>query len=64
MILFSYDQIIKKLILSLKYYHIKDISLFLAERLANYITTNPLINLNHTGITYIPIHWIKKLFKK
>jgi predicted amidophosphoribosyltransferase len=43
MIAFSYNQIIKKLIMSLKYYHKKDIAKYLAERLYYLLLTNELI---------------------
>ncbi len=64
MILFSYNQIIKKLILALKYYHIKDTSKFLAQRMANYLLTNKNIDLSNVAISYVPTHWKRKIFQK
>lgn len=64
MIAFQYSKAIKKLILSLKYYHHYDIASFLAEKLALLIQTNPaLMQAKHEQklfISYVPSHRRKK----
>lgn len=64
MIAFSYNQLLKKLIISLKYYHNKDVAKFLSERLHNLFLTNDKIDFSKVIVTYVPTFWSRKLFKK
>jgi ComF family protein len=62
---FRYKDILKKIILKLKYYHKKDLWSFLAERLKYLILTNQEIQNNKDIIlTSIPSHWYRKYFIK
>jgi predicted amidophosphoribosyltransferase len=63
-ILFSYNQVVKKLILSLKYFHIADIAKFLAYRMYNYILTVPELNNKEIIVTNVPAHRFRKYFIK
>lgn len=68
MVVFQYTQLIKKLILSLKYYHKKDVAQFLAKRVALLILTNPTlqhaIHQHKLFVTYVPSHWRRRRFVK
>ena len=64
MIAFSYNQVIKKLIISLKYYHNKDVAKFLSERLYNLFLTNDVIDFSNVIITFVPTFWSRKIIKK
>jgi len=65
-IAFSYSNLIKKLILWLKYKHQKDIADFLSDRLILLLQTNPKIDINNwsTIITHIPAHRYREHFTK
>lgn len=69
-ICFAYNDIIKKSILKLKYYHKKSIADFLAKQLEMWFHSNPTllnqININHweTIITWVPSHRIRRYFVK
>lgn len=70
MIAFHYDQILKKLIIWLKYFHKKDLANFLADRLFLLIETNQILQyarwvLNRKIIlTYVPSHRYRHYFIK
>lgn len=65
---FSYSNVIKKLILDLKYYHHKDIADFLGDKLILALQSNPKITHNIKNspviITDIPSHRYRKHFIK
>ncbi len=65
---FSYTQLIKKLILKLKYYHKKNLGNFLAERLELAIICNQTIERQkqkrNIKITFIPSHRFRQYFIK
>ncbi len=65
---FAYSDLLKKLILQLKYYHRYDVASFLADRLALVIQTNrTLQKLSHTKktiISSIPSHRYRQYFTK
>ncbi len=66
---FSYNNIIKKLILKLKYFHKKTIAEFIAKQLKLFIVSNQSIildinNSEKTIITWIPSHRIRKYIIK
>ncbi len=62
---FRYKDILKKIILKLKYYHRKDFWKFLAERLKYLILTNQEIQTDkNTILTPVPSHWYRKYFVK
>ncbi len=67
-IAFMYDALLKKLILRLKYFHKKDISGFLVERLAIAIQSNEIfmkrISVSTGIITHIPSHRYRRHFIK
>jgi len=52
---FSYQDLVKKLILQLKYYHKSDVADFLTERLALAISTNKSLP-SRFKISYVPSH--------
>lgn len=52
---FSYQDLIKKLILQLKYYHKSDVANFLTDRLVLAISTNKTLP-NKFKISYVPSH--------
>lgn len=65
---FSYQKILKKLILKIKFYHKKDLARFLAERMALLVQLNTYL-ANAWGqktlvISYVPSHWYRKYFQK
>lgn len=62
-IAFSYQDLIKRLILKLKYYHKSDIADFLAHRLILAMQSNKKIHEN-IRLTYIPSHWFRHYFVK
>ena len=68
-VLFLFEPLIKKLILWLKYYHRRDISAFLGERLAlalqshEYLSQSLILNSQFL-ITYVPSHRIRKYITK
>ena len=68
MVAFVYTDMIKKLILWLKFGHRYDISWFLAERLAMLVITNPTIKQaqqrNTLIVSYVPAHRRRRLMKK
>jgi ComF family protein len=68
MIAFNYSHLIKKLILSLKYYHIYSIADFFAQKIALLCSCNYLLNQdrenNQTLITSVPSHRYRRLFIK
>ncbi len=65
---FAYKDWLKKLILRLKYYHKKDVTDFLVERLALAIQTNQILSsliTSHSSlITSVPSHRYRKYFIK
>jgi ComF family protein len=62
---FRYKNILKKIILKLKYYHKKDFWEFLAERLKYLVLINPEIqNEKNIILTSIPSYWYRKYFVK
>ena len=68
MIAFRYSHFIKKLILSLKYYHVYSIADFFAQKLSllcscNYLLGQDIEN-NQTLITYVPSHRYRRIFIK
>lgn len=68
MIPFAYTDIIKKLIIKLKYFHKKDISGFLWERLSIALQINETFQrhtaYNKVFITYVPTHRYREHFIK
>ena len=62
MIPFAYTDLIKKLILKLKYAHKKDIGWFLAERLALAVYCNS--ELKNIIVSYVPTHWRRQYIVK
>jgi len=60
---FAYTDILKKLIIRLKYFHKKDISDFLVDRLVIAIRANQDLNTNLV-ISFIPSHRYRKYFIK
>ena len=65
-IVFSYQDWIKKLVLKLKYYHRKDTGNFLAERLAIAIQINQNLTFYRSNglISYVPSHRYRHYFIK
>ncbi|MDR2190492.1 MAG: double zinc ribbon domain-containing protein [Candidatus Peribacteria bacterium] len=63
---FSYETLLKKLIIKVKFGHKKDIISFLAERLALLVQTNTLLKNQHSPliITFVPSHWRRKYLEK
>lgn len=65
---FSYQTLLKKLILKLKFQHKKDIASFLAERGGLLVQLNPYLAsaLQHGSllVSYVPSHWYRKYFQK
>ena len=67
---FSYDQTLKNLIFRLKYFHKKNISEFLAQRLFLVIQTNQILQYQTNVlkqkifISYVPSHRYRKYFVK
>ncbi len=65
---FSYQNILKKLILKLKFQHKRDIASFLAERAALLVQTNPylspLLKQKKLAISFVPSHRYRKYFQK
>lgn len=65
---FSYKNLLKKLILKLKFYHKKDIGLFMAERLALLVQTNgylaSALEKQELFISWVPSHRIRHYFQK
>lgn len=60
---FKYSWLLKKLILKLKYYHQKDITDFLAQRL-NVVLSTTSIEKENSIISSVPSHWTRKYFIK
>jgi len=70
---FSYSNVLKKLIIQLKYHHKKEIAEFLAQRVFRAIESNQAlqaqikkyeINNQNTIITFVPAHRYKEIFIK
>lgn len=65
---FSYQNILKKLILKLKFFHKRDIAFFLAERAALLLQINPylssLLEQKKLLISFVPSHRYRKYFQK
>jgi ComF family protein len=65
---FSYQELMKKLILKVKFGHKKDVVPFLAERLALLVQTNgkltPLLESKQLFISFVPSHWRRKYLEK
>lgn len=62
---FKYQEVLKKIILKLKYYHKKNFSEFLADRLKYLVLTHPEIkDKKNIILTSIPSHWYRKFFVK
>lgn len=65
---FRYDNILKKLIMKLKYFHKKDISGFLVERLSIALQTNESFQKNlknfQAYISFVPTHRRREYFIK
>ncbi len=66
---FAYTSVLKTLIIKLKYFHKKDISNFLIDRLDIALQTNQTLQRQQykhpqTFITYIPSHWTRKYIIK
>lgn len=68
MVAFVYTDMIKRLILGLKFAHRYDIAWFLAERLGMLVTTHPIISQaqknNTLIVSYVPSHRRRRLIKK
>jgi len=60
---FAYTDLLKKLIIKLKYFHKKDIGKFLVERLMVALQVNQNLNENII-ISFIPSHWYRHYFVK
>ncbi|MDR2415569.1 MAG: double zinc ribbon domain-containing protein [Candidatus Peribacteria bacterium] len=67
-IAFSYQNLLKKLILKVKFGHKKDIIAFLAERLALLVQTHrklaPLLSQHQLFLSFVPSHWRRKYLEK
>lgn len=65
---FAYKTFLKKLILKLKFYHKKDIALFLAERGALLIQLNPYLSSSlekqQLFLSFVPSHRYRRYFQK
>lgn len=65
---FAYKSFLKKLILKLKFYHKKDIALFLAERGALLIQLNPYLSSSlekhQLFLSFVPSHRYRRYFQK
>ncbi len=65
---FQYSWLIKKLILWLKYTHIKDYWSYLSEKIINLLYSDiifrEIIKKSNTIITNVPSHWFRKYFIK
>lgn len=65
---FSYQKILKKLILKLKFYHKKDIGQFLAERLALLVQMHPVLSHflaeEKLAVSFVPSHRYRHYFVK
>ncbi|MDR0650185.1 MAG: double zinc ribbon domain-containing protein [Candidatus Peribacteria bacterium] len=65
---FSYQNLLKKLILKVKFGHKKDIVAFLAERLALLVQTHsklaPLVSQHQLFLSFVPSHWRRKYLEK
>lgn len=65
---FSYQKILKKLILKIKFYHKKDLAHFLAERMAFLVQLNAYLanawEQKTLVISYVPSYWYRKYFQK
>lgn len=61
---FAYTDLLKKLIIRLKYFHKKDIGSFLVERLAIALQANQSFQRSKACITFIPSHWYRHYFVK
>jgi ComF family protein len=65
---FSYQNLLKKLILKVKFGHKKDIVTFLAERLALLVQTHgklaPLVQEHQLFLSFVPSHWRRKYLEK
>lgn len=64
---FGYDELVKKLILQLKYYHKADIAHFFAQQLAWMIRSHQLMqewNSNNTIISFVPSRRRRRLWIK
>lgn len=61
---FSYQKLIKKLILQLKYYHKFDITQFLVDRLALAIEANEELRSSTIKIGFVPSHRFRQYFIK
>ena len=65
---FAYTDILKKLIIKLKYFHKKDISTFLIDRLVLALQANESFQrtclVDNVIISYIPSHWYRHYFIK
>jgi ComF family protein len=60
---FAYTDVLKTLIIKLKYFHKRDIGEFLVERLSIALQANQSLNRNII-ISFIPSHWYRHYFVK
>ncbi len=63
-IVFKATPPIRKLLIKLKYKHQKDISRFFAKFLLLEIQRNPFLKNKNLGITFVPSHRVKTIFKR
>lgn len=65
-VVFSYQNLIKKFILQLKYYHKHDVADFLTDRLAIALSANSSLSFHRSNIliSYIPSHRFRHYFIK
>lgn len=61
---FAYTDLLKTLIIRLKYFHKKDIGEFLVERLVIALQANQSFPQNNVVISFIPSHWYRHYFVK
>lgn len=65
---FSYQKLLKKLILKLKFYHKKDVGQFLAERLALLVQMHAVLSSylaeKKLIVSFVPSHWYRYYFVK
>lgn len=61
---FIYEELIKKLVIDLKFNHRYDTWKYLGEKLSLLLLSNPLLQPENSIITHVPSHWRRKYIQK